>query len=242
MNAKIFLTKLISVQRTKTTPDGKQLNMLIVPIAENNLINESVDKVLLNFVCFEKASNGIGLDTHILKQDFTDHQKAKLGKEAIEAMPILGNLLDWDKIRDASLPKTIVSGSVNLRALESVIMPFRNKAGQYTSCLVFDTSKNHLYHHDNGDLSLSLLLFAIKNPRGSATHTIRLSVDKHIYEAMSPAEQSAIPFLGSATQRNFQPVQANNDNNLAQILNDTSADFAALNDPFGTISSDDLPF
>lgn len=242
MNAKIFLTKLISVQRTKTTPDGKQLNMLIVPIAENNLINESVDKVLLNFVCFEKASNGIGLDTHILKQDFTDDQKAKLGKEAIEAMPILGNLLDWDKIRDASLPKTIVSGSVNLRALESMIMPFRNKAGQYTSCLVFDTSKNHLYHHDNGDLSLSLLLFAIKNPRGSATHTIRLSVDKHIYEAMSPAEQSAIPFLGSATQRNFQPVQANNDNNLAQILNDTSADFAALNDPFGTISSDDLPF
>lgn len=121
-------------------------------------------------------------------------------------------------------------------------MPFRNKAGQMTECLVFDTSKNHLYHHENGDLSLSLLLFAIKNPRGSATHTIRLSVDKQIYETMSATEQNAIPFLGSATQRSFQPVQANNDNNLAQILNDTSADFVALNDPFYDNLPDDLPF
>jgi hypothetical protein len=241
MNAQIKLTKLLAHKSSFTNNAGQQFNVLIIPIRQNNLEYISEDEILLYFVCFERTNDGLGQDTHILKQDFTDEQKKLLTKDQIESTPIIGNLVDWNKRDNPNAPKTIISGSINMRKLYGIIRPFRMKDQTLTDCLVINVGANHLYEHPDGALSLSMVLFEIKNPRGSATHTIKLSVSKEIYNSMTEAQQKELPYLGSATRRVVQP-KANNDAELEQSLSVNVTDFHQLADDFPTQISDDLPF
>lgn len=97
MNANLRLSKLISHRSSFNAPDGRQINVLIIPIQLNNLEFISEDQVNFRFICFERNSASSGIDTHILKQDLTDEQKKAMTADKLENMPILGNLIDWEK-------------------------------------------------------------------------------------------------------------------------------------------------
>lgn len=241
MNANIKLSKLITHSASFTGADGRQVNILIIPIKLNNLEHISENKVNLHFVCFERTSESFGNDTHILKQAFTDEQLKTITKDRAENAPILGNLIDWEKHKDQKLPKTVVSGHINLRSLESIIRPYRMKNGQLTDCIVIDKSKNFAYNHDDGSLSIGLVFWKIKNPKAETTHTIKLSAPKEIREAMDADELNLIPFLGSAVRKQLT-THANNDANLAAAAAINTESFDQLNDFYPQDMSDDLPF
>ncbi len=242
MNANLRLSKLISHRSSFNAPDGRQINVLIIPIQLNNLEFISEDQVNFRFICFERNSASSGIDTHILKQDLTDEQKKAMTADKLENMPILGNLIDWEKTKsEQQTAKSIVSGHINLRSIESIIRKYRLKNGQLTDCLVFDISKNYLYHHENGDLSLNFILFKIKNPKGEVTHTIKLSAPKDVYEAMSAEESKKLPYIGAASQR-FITNHVNNDNDLEKIAGTTIESFDDLSSDYAQNISDDLPF
>lgn len=240
MNAKIKLTKLTS-HKNSFTANGKTFNVLIIPIGLNKLDVVNENKILLHFVCFERTSEGLGQDTHILKQDFTDDQKKSFTKDQLDAMPIIGNLIDWDKRENPNMPKTIVSGAINLLSLHGIIRDFRLKDKTIVPCIVLNVDKNYLYEHTDGELSLNLMLFEIKNPRGTVTHNIKLSVNKETYQSMTKDEQDALPFLGSATRRIIQP-QTNTDTELEELISTNITDFQQLKEEFPPEINDDLPF
>jgi len=241
MNAKIRLTKLTAHKSQINAPDGRTINVLIIPIALNNLERIDQNTIRLNFVCFEKQMNDSSPETHILKQDFTEEQKKTLTKEYLDTLPILGNLIDWDKAKSQqTTAKSIVSGHINLRKLQGIVRIYRLKNGEHTECVVINTDKNHLYHHENGDLSLELVMFKIKNQKGTATHNVKLNVPKEAFDSMSEQERNAIPFLGSATFKVIQP-QANNDSELEQLMPTDLDHFNSLDTDFEVLG-DDLPF
>lgn len=242
MNAKIRLTKLTAHKSQLNAPDGRTINVLIIPVALNKLEYIDENTIRLNFVCFEKQMNDTSPETHILKQDFTDEQKKTLTKDYTDSLPILGNLIDWEKSKSQQpTAKSIISGHINLRKLQGILRKYRLKNGEYTECVVINTDKNYLYHHDNGDLSLELVMFKIKTPKGSATHNIKLNVPKEVYDSMSEQERNEVPFLGSAKFRVIQP-QANNDNELEKLMPTDLDHFQSLETDFPAEYHDDLPF
>ncbi len=97
ITAKINLAALKSAIRTLKGKNGN-VECLIIPIAENKLY-KGTKGVYLDVVAFEidKEKHPDTKDTHLLKQSFSKEEREKMTEEQQKAIPILGNLTDWEK-------------------------------------------------------------------------------------------------------------------------------------------------
>ncbi len=111
LTEKINLAALKSAIRTLKGKNG-EVECLIIPIKENMLYKGNKG-IYLDIVGFEidKAKHPDTKDTHLLKQSFSKEKRESMTEEELNAIPILGNLTDWDKITETTpsenIPETI---------------------------------------------------------------------------------------------------------------------------------------
>jgi len=89
IRGKLTLTALKSVVRKMKNKDGKEIDVLIIPIEENNLFLSKKGSVYLDIIAFE--SDKIPDFTHSVKQSLPKEVREQLKADGIQT-PFLGNL------------------------------------------------------------------------------------------------------------------------------------------------------
>lgn len=98
MDIKLNLTQLAHVRRKMKNKDGKEIDVLIIPIKKNQLF---VGEKGVYFDLQAWALKSIDQEkkqTHIIKQKFAKEVYDKFTEDQKKAIPIMGSGLDWSKI------------------------------------------------------------------------------------------------------------------------------------------------
>jgi hypothetical protein len=101
ISSRLNLTLLKHVRREMTGQNGKKIDVLIIPIDENNLYKgeKGVYLDLTSIEIKDKSKQQPGQkDTHLIKQSLPREVYDKLTDEQKNALPILGNTIDWSKV------------------------------------------------------------------------------------------------------------------------------------------------
>jgi len=77
---------------------GNMVECVVLPIAENQFVKgeKGVYVDLIGFHLKEKIADR--KDTHLVKQSFSKEVLAAMTQEQKNAMPIIGNAIDWSKV------------------------------------------------------------------------------------------------------------------------------------------------
>ena len=106
INSKINLAGLIHQVKNVEGKGGKQVRCIIIPVEANHLY-EGEKGIYLDTIGFEvDESKRKGKDTHLIKQSLPQKIREAMSKEEQNAMPILGNHIDWDKSEGSSSSST----------------------------------------------------------------------------------------------------------------------------------------
>lgn len=98
ISIKINLQQLKHVTREMNGKHGKKIQVLVLPIDENNF-HVGEKGVYLDMTAIEiKNKKGDSKDTHLLKQNIPKELYEIMSDEEKAAMPILGNAIDWAKV------------------------------------------------------------------------------------------------------------------------------------------------
>ena len=101
ISSRINLTLLKHVRREMTGQNGKKIDVLIIPIEENNLYKgeKGVYLDLTSIEIKDKSKQQPGQkDTHLIKQSLPSDLYNSMTDEQKQSMPILGNTIDWSKV------------------------------------------------------------------------------------------------------------------------------------------------
>jgi hypothetical protein len=105
-----------------TSGKNKDVDCLLIPIAQNNLYRSEKGAVYLDLIGFETPTDKRkGKDTHLVKQSLSKDLQDKMTEEEKKAMPILGNHIDWDQSGE-STGERAESGAVVADGLDD--LPF----------------------------------------------------------------------------------------------------------------------
>lgn len=97
ISIKLNLRQLTHIERDITGKDGNKVKCLIIPIKENKLF-EGEKGVYLDITAIEiKNKVGDSKDTHLLKQNLSKEVYDAMPEEQRNAMPILGNAIQWGR-------------------------------------------------------------------------------------------------------------------------------------------------
>lgn len=81
-----------------TSGQNKDVDCIIIPIAQNHLFRSDKGAVYLDLIGFETPSDKRkGKDTHLVKQSLSKEVQDAMSEEEKKAMPILGNFIDWSQ-------------------------------------------------------------------------------------------------------------------------------------------------
>jgi hypothetical protein len=81
-----------------TSGKNKDVDCILIPIAQNHLFRSDKGSVYLDLIGFETpVEKRKGKDTHLVKQSLSKDIQDKMTEEEKKAMPILGNFIDWDQ-------------------------------------------------------------------------------------------------------------------------------------------------
>lgn len=81
-----------------TSGKNKDVDCILIPIAQNHLFRSDKGGVYLDLIGFETPSDKRkGKDTHLVKQSLSKEVQDKMTEEEKKLMPILGNHIDWDQ-------------------------------------------------------------------------------------------------------------------------------------------------
>lgn len=77
---------------------NKDVECLLIPIEQNKLYKNDKGVVSIDLIGFEfNNTKDNSKDTHLVKQSFSKEYLEKLTDDEKNALPILGNHVDWDK-------------------------------------------------------------------------------------------------------------------------------------------------
>ena len=91
IGGKLNLATLDHVVMKKKGKDDKEIECIVIPIEKNNLFKSEKGNIYLDIIAFELKEPKHG-DTHLVKQSLPKKVREGMSKEALDAMPILGNL------------------------------------------------------------------------------------------------------------------------------------------------------
>lgn len=95
-----------------TSGKNKDVECLLIPIAQNHLFRSDKGAVYLEIIGFETAKEKRqGKNTHMAKQSFDKKMLEAMSEEEQKLLPILGNFIDWDQAGE-SQSAPIESGAV----------------------------------------------------------------------------------------------------------------------------------
>lgn len=81
-----------------TSGKNKDVDCILIPIAQNHLFRSEKGAVYLDLIGFETpVDKRKGKDTHLVKQSLAKDVLEKMTEEEKNSMPILGNHIDWDQ-------------------------------------------------------------------------------------------------------------------------------------------------
>lgn len=81
-----------------TSGKNKDVDCILIPIAQNHLFRSDKGAVYLDLIGFETpVEKRKGKDTHLVKQSLSKGIQDNMTEEEKKAMPILGNFIDWDQ-------------------------------------------------------------------------------------------------------------------------------------------------
>ena len=96
-----------------TSGKNKDVDCLLIPIAQNNLFRSEKGAVYLDLIGFETPTDKRkGKDTHLVKQSLSKDLQDKMSEEEKKAMPILGNHIDWDQSGESSSERVESSATI----------------------------------------------------------------------------------------------------------------------------------
>lgn len=105
-----------------TSGKNKDVDCILIPIAQNHLFRSEKGAVYLDLIGFETpVDKRKGKDTHLVKQSLSKDIQDKMTEEEKKAMPILGNFIDWDQSGESHNAPT-ESGAVVADGLDD--LPF----------------------------------------------------------------------------------------------------------------------
>lgn len=121
------------------------------------------------------------------------------------------------------MSKKLITGSINLTALQHVAMEMKGKSGMVQGIFIpLDTNK--LKTHENENVYLNLVGFEMDEEKEYATHIVKQSLSKEEREAMSEEEQRAMPILGNLKVGSGAPVEKNNNAASGKVFNPAKDD------------------
>lgn len=81
-----------------TSGKNKDVDCILIPIEQNHLFRGKENAVYLDVIGFETApEKRKGKDTHMAKQSLDKKVLDAMTDEEKNALPILGNFIDWDQ-------------------------------------------------------------------------------------------------------------------------------------------------
>lgn len=81
-----------------TSGKNKDVDCILIPIEQNHLFRSEKGAVYLDVIGFETApEKRKGKDTHMAKQSLDKKILDAMSEEEKNALPILGNFIDWDQ-------------------------------------------------------------------------------------------------------------------------------------------------
>lgn len=105
-----------------TSGQNKDVDCIIIPIAQNHLFRSDKGAVYLDLIGFETpADKRKGKDTHLVKQSLSKDVQDAMSEEEKKAMPILGNFIDWSQA-DGGNSNSVEQGAKIAEGLED--LPF----------------------------------------------------------------------------------------------------------------------
>lgn len=121
ISIRLNLRQLKHVRRTMTGQDGRKLDVIILPIEENQFyVGEKGD--YLDITAIEiKNKVGDSKDTHLLKQSFPKEMYDAMSEEQKQSYPILGNAIQWGRQEPAPVQSEALS--------ESAVDAYMDQAG-----------------------------------------------------------------------------------------------------------------
>lgn len=129
ISVKLNLAQLKHVKREMTGKNGDKVEVLIIPIKENELfVGEK--GVYLDITAIEiKNKVGDSKDTHLLKQSFPKEMYDAMSEEQKQSYPILGNAIQWGRQEPAPVQSEALS--------ESAVDAYMDQAGEEADDLPF---------------------------------------------------------------------------------------------------------
>ena len=122
ISIKLNLTKLVHVKQKRKDKEGNEVECLIIPIDKNKLqrsTKEGYNNVYWDLVAFElkeprRNDNGNLSQTHLVKRSLSKEERDKMSQEEKNELPIIGNLVDFDKFssRQDETPNDAGGGKV----------------------------------------------------------------------------------------------------------------------------------
>lgn len=96
ISGKLNLASLQHVIEKRKTKSGEMIDVITLPIKNNNLFLSEKGNVFFDLIAFEVAPDKRkGEDTHLVKQSLDKAVMDKMTDEQKKAMPIIGNLKVW---------------------------------------------------------------------------------------------------------------------------------------------------
>lgn len=99
MEIQLNLAKLKHVVKTTKNKEGKDIDVIIIPIKENDLYLGEKGTVSINLKAMElkeRRVEGKKITTHFIKQSVNKDTYNSMTEEQRNAMPIFGNLFHWE--------------------------------------------------------------------------------------------------------------------------------------------------
>lgn len=98
ISIKLNLTKFKHVVRDINGKHGKKLKCLVLPLDENNFF-EGEKGIYVDMTAIQLNNpKADSRDTHLLKQNLPKELFEIMSVEEKQAMPILGNAIDWEQV------------------------------------------------------------------------------------------------------------------------------------------------
>ena len=101
------------VEKRKTTT-GETIDVITIPIKNNNLFLSEKGNVFLDLIAFEVAPEKRKTDdTHLVKQSLDKATSEKMSEDEKRSMPILGNLKVWGAAEPTPAPEAYIAPQSN---------------------------------------------------------------------------------------------------------------------------------
>lgn len=102
VNIKINLAALTHIELKVRDRRGTEVQGIFIPYEKNKIfVGQKVRSLdLIGFPLKNRKPDS--KDTHIIKQSFSKEEREKMTQQEQENLPIIGNLIDWSSVGQAS--------------------------------------------------------------------------------------------------------------------------------------------